>query len=296
MKKIIIYVFTLLALVACGNKSENNKEISTYDIPLNNNGNVINNLANQRSITDLKSIMTEAGLAQKNIDRFFEQVEFFNTNIPTSLLISEDYLKKDAIIDYQVYDMQDALFDKFSDFAGINCRITTFGLLSDKIKVADTSNPNLEITMIDNTSFDNAYVPTLSDEETNSFNKFYSPIPVTNENDPKKHIKAIEDFYKANGISFESSDKFSNISVFVPSNIEKDKNELFVGHTGVLFELNDGRIMLVEKLAFTSPYQVVVFNDRKQLAEYLNTIYDTSSKDYPIKPVIVENDKLLKSS
>ena len=83
------------------------------------------------------------------------------------------------------------------------------------------------------------------------------------------------------------------ISVFVFSNIDEDSNELFIGHTGLLFNMEDGRYMLVEKLAFTAPYQVVIFENKNDLYDYLMELYDFSNDEYPIKPIIFENDKVL---
>ena len=204
------------------------------------------------------------------------------------------YKKANEIPEYDIYTMQDDLFDNYPEFAGINCRITTFGLVSDMIKVENEDKINLSAVEIDNSSFKNPPVPTLKSDEINKFNKFYSAIKTSNTGDFKVHLEKIKDFWKENGISFPDSDKYSIISVYVFSSLDENDNELFVGHTGLLFPLKDGRIMLVEKLAFTSPYQAIIFKDRKDLYDYLMKLYDFSSESYPAKPLIFENNDLLK--
>lgn len=285
-KKILIVLVAILGLSAC--KDEN--------IPQNNDYKLLyNNLITEKSQKDLKSIMKESDISQGKIDRFFEQVNFFNTNVDNSLLVENDYKKANEIPDYDVYAMQDQLFEKYPEFAGINCRITTFGLVSDKIKVANEAKANRSAVEIDNSSFNNPPVATLEDSEISKFNKFYSAIKTSNTGDSKVHLEKIKDFWQENGISFPDNDKYSLISVYVFSSLDEDENELFVGHTGLLFPLEDGRLMLVEKLAFTSPYQAVIFKDKQDLYDYLMKLYDFSSEAYPAKPLIFENSKLLES-
>lgn len=284
-KKILILLLAILSLSACKNKN----------IPQNGEYKYIfNNLVTDKSKDDVKNKMKSSGISQKNIDRLFKQVDFFNANVDNSLLIEKDYKKANEIPEYDIYTMQDDLFDNYPEFAGINCRITTFGLVSDMIKVENEDKINLSAVEIDNSSFKNPPVPTLKSDEINKFNKFYSAIKTSNTGDFKVHLEKIKDFWKENGISFPDSDKYSIISVYVFSSLDENDNELFVGHTGLLFPLKDGRIMLVEKLAFTSPYQAIIFKDRKDLYDYLMKLYDFSSESYPAKPLIFENNDLLK--
>lgn len=287
MRKIFAIILTILALSSCTKKNEG--------ILPENDGNklVYTNLVTKKSKNDLKSIMKNTDLDKKNTNRFFKQVDFFNKQIDKNLLVNKDYEKADKIKDYDFYAIQDELFKKHPDFTGTNCRITTFGLVADKIKVANTKNPNLSVVEIDNTSFNSNLVPTLNKEEIEKFNKFYSAIPTENKNDENFQIKKIREFWKENGITFPNNNDYKVISVFVFSNIDEKTNELFIGHTGLLFNMKDGRYMLVEKLAFTSPYQTVIFENKNDLYDYLMDLYDFSNDEYSIKPIIFEDDKAL---
>ena len=287
MRKIFAIILTLLSLSSCTNKDKSS-------LPKNEGNKLVyTNLVTKKSKDDLKNIMLRTDLDNSNINRFFKQVDFFNKQVNKNLLVNKDYEKSDKIKDYDFYAIQDELYKKYPSFTGVNCRITSFGLVSDKIKVANTKNPNLSVVEIDNSSFKDSPIPTLNKNEIERFNKFYSAIPTDNKNDVDFQIKKIKDFWKKNGIEFPHSQDYSLISVFVFSNIDQDTNELFIGHTGLLFNTKDGRYILVEKLAFTAPYQAVIFNNKNDLYDYLIELYDFSNNQYPIKPLIFEDDKIL---
>jgi len=287
MKKILAVILSLICISAC-NKTTN-KAIE------NNDGKkmVYNNLQTKQSRNDLENIMSNTDLNKNNTERFFKQVNFFNKQVDKDLLVSKDYERADKIKDYDFYKIQEELYKKYPTFTGINCRITSFGLISDKINIKNTKNPNLSVVEIDNTSFEDNPVPTLEKEEIAKFNKFYSAIPTENKNDRDFQIEKIKDFWKDNGITINTGKNYNLISVFVFSNLDENNNELFIGHTGLLFNMEDDRYMLVEKLAFTAPYQVVIFENKNDLYNYLMELYDFSNDEYPIKPIIFEDDKVL---
>lgn len=285
MRKAFLLILTILSLSSCGESKE---------IPKNDGAKILyNNLVTKKSKDDLRRVFASTDIDSQKVDRFFGQVDFFNKNVSKDLLVKEDYQRADKAKDYDVYAMQDQLYKKNPEFTGINCRITTFGLVSDKIDINVTSNPNMSVVEIDNTSFSNSKLDTLDDDEIKKFNKFYSAIPTENKNDQEYQIQKIKNFWKENGITFHENNSYKIISVFEFSNIDENNNELFVGHTGLLFTLDDGRLMLVEKLAFTAPYQVVIFENENNLYDYLMELYDFSNDEYPIKPIIFKNDKIL---
>lgn len=285
MRKAFLLILTILSLSSC---------VESKEIPKNDGAKILyNNLVTKKSKDDLRRIFASTDIDSQKVDRFFGQVDFFNKSVSKDLLVKEDYQRADKAKDYDVYAMQDQLYKKNPEFTGINCRITTFGLVSDKIDINVTSNPNMSVVEIDNTSFSNSKLDTLDDDEIKKFNKFYSAIPTENKNDQEYQIQKIKNFWKENGITFHENNSYKIISVFEFSNIDENSNELFVGHTGLLFTLDDGRLMLVEKLAFTAPYQVVIFENENNLYDYLMELYDFSNDEYPIKPIIFKNDKIL---
>lgn len=55
--------------------------------------------------------------------------------------------------------------------------------------------------------------------------------------------------------------------------------------------MKDKKLLFVEKLSFSLPYQVLKFDNRKQLKNYLMGMYDTSWGQEEAKPFIMENTK-----
>lgn len=55
--------------------------------------------------------------------------------------------------------------------------------------------------------------------------------------------------------------------------------------------MKDKKLLFVEKLSFSLPYQVLKFDNRKQLKKYLMGMYDTSWGQEEAKPFIMENTK-----
>ena len=69
---------------------------------------------------------------------------------------------------------------------------------------------------------------------------------------------------------------------------------MFVGHTGVLINTNEG-FVFIEKYGFEQPYQVTLFKDKKEVKNYLfdrlKTSFTGEKQDYT--PIIMENNKLM---
>lgn len=281
MKKIIKILALLILLSSCSKGPvsfpENNKHMM-----------VISNLNTDKTLDEITETMETSGLSNDKVKRFKKEVKFFNKNIDNNLLLRDDYKQTDEIIDYDVYAMQDTMFEKFPEFPGINCRITTFGLVSDLLTIDQAKSSSNDATLIDNQAFENPPTPTLTDAEVKDFNNFYSMINLDKDSSREEDQEKISTYLSKYFTKFKEK-AYSVISVYVYSDIDPDVKEAFVGHTGLLLELEDNRIMLVEKLAFTAPYQAIIFEDRDDLYDYLMQIYDTSTPEYPNKPLIFEN-------
>ena len=68
------------------------------------------------------------------------------------------------------------------------------------------------------------------------------------------------------------------------------------GHTDmvrILIPGKNGKLLFVEKLSFSLPYQVLRFDNRKQLNRYLMSMYDTQWGQDSARPFVMENTQLL---
>lgn len=92
-------------------------------------------------------------------------------------------------------------------------------------------------------------------------------------------------------ISVKADAKVNASNLFMDQDALKHENELFIGHAGVLVPTKDKKLLFVEKLSFSLPYQVLKFDNRKQLKNYLMGMYDTSWGQEEAKPFIMENTK-----
>ena len=64
------------------------------------------------------------------------------------------------------------------------------------------------------------------------------------------------------------------------------------GHAGVLLDTGN-EILFFEKISFELPYQLIRFEDRDQLKEYLMRCYDVDTTGECASPFILENDRVL---
>ena len=106
----------------------------------------------------------------------------------------------------------------------------------------------------------------------------------------EEEIKKQKKAWKQNEVKI-SGTKASLITVVFHSSFGENENELFIGHAGVLVPTKDKKLLFVEKLSFSLPYQVLKFDNRKQLKNYLMGMYDTSWGQEEAKPFIMENTK-----
>ena len=122
------------------------------------------------------------------------------------------------------------------------------------------------------------------------FETLYSTLNTAYTTDVDTHIKKQKKAWKQNEVKI-SGTKASLITVVFHSSFGENENELFIGHAGVLVPTKDKKLLFVEKLSFSLPYQVLKFDNRKQLKNYLMGMYDTSWGQEEAKPFIMENTK-----
>ena len=81
------------------------------------------------------------------------------------------------------------------------------------------------------------------------------------------------------------------ISVYLNSKDEIDGNILFIGHTGLMYK-NQGKFYFLEKLSFQEPYQLLKFNSKKEIYDYLMKKYNQDMGEGTHEAIITENDKV----
>ncbi|STD11789.1 Uncharacterised protein [Dermatophilus congolensis] len=253
-------------------------------------------LAGPTSKAQLQAALTTAGVEKKRIDVLLKHADQFTAAIhPVKLsgtFIPLPFTKK-----YDVYDLQEKWNKKHPNFHGYNCRITAYSLMGPHITVGKNpaptpAHPDL---FLDEESLKTDPSALIGGQNINAFKNIFTTIPTTHTTSTKTHVETVQAAWKKRGVTFTGNTKARLISVFQHNNIDKD--DLFIGHTGVAFPQNDGRVLFVEKLAFQEPYVTTMFANRTELANYLFKQYDLNNPDLGLaKPIIMENDKLMEGA
>lgn len=282
-----ILVFTIvisILMCVCGCDDTNkktNKEIS------------FSNIIEKKDVDLLSTLFKESNISQKNGDKILSSIKDYNDTIGV------DLLNKDGIIDlssaipkYDDVKIDEMWLKKNDMFIGYNCRITAFQLMKDFITVEDISKSNDSSIFMDldalNYSKDNYF----SKDEMNKFKAIYSTIETTSSKDFNEQFKIQKDYWDSIGVKFNENNKISLISVYLHNHFSENENELIIGHTGILFNTEDGYVFF-EKLSFQLPYQMIRFNSKKELKQYLMSSYDIDTTGECCKPFILENNHLL---
>ncbi len=279
MKKIVVLflaVLLILSLAACADNS-----VIEY-----------NNIVSSDTQDELAQIMTLANISAERQQVFFNHVNHFNSIInEKSLVVDYEELNTD-ISRYDPYEMQDQWNAASPDFMGYNCRITAFGLFRDFVNIQANSEKREDMIIFDLVALEEDPSVLLSGNDKDAFSVLYSTVPTTLTKDVDTHIKNLKDDWKNRGISFSSGEKARLISVVLHDSYGEDDNCLFIGHTGVLIDM-DGKLCFIEKIAFQEPYQLTMFESRSQLNTYLMSKYDISYDQPTASPFIMENDSLM---
>lgn len=289
-----------MLLSACNNINSENSNIS--NTIASNEGSVwegpvnkadihltYSNLADEGSRNRAKNALSSAGVKEEDINKFFEAVGEYNNAVGLGNLTDSMTSINEAFPNYD----SDKLIDLWLDnggFVGRNCRITSYSLMKDFINVG---NPVIGDTTMLFSDFEGIDAKNIyNDAEVKDFKSIFSYIDVTKTMDVDIIAKEIKKDFENKQITF-NNDKMHMISVFMTLDDGTGKVQEFIGHTGVL--LNDGdKYLFIEKLAFQLPYQLVEFNNKQEVNDYLMGYYDNDTSGLIPKPVIFEDDHIMK--
>lgn len=280
---LIISIF-LITLTGCSNKSVKKEEEYKKDL-------TYSNLTDSSSQAEVKKAMKSAGILSENIDSFFQNVNYYNNAIEKKSLVKDGFVTIDSLEpEYDQSAMEEMWNTKNPEFIGYNCRITSFDLMKKMISVGNPDTKNSRELFMDEDALEHSPKKLFNKVEQEEFKSVFSFVPTENTKDISVHLNKVKEDWKNKDIKFLNKDKVSLISVFFHSD---EDNYLFIGHAGVLIPSEDGKLLFVEKLSFQEPYQVIKFNNRIELNDYLMNKYDISWDQPTAKPFIMENDQLL---
>ena len=306
--KRLILILTLMAVLTVGCSKKNDSKINnlksqnisknekvTESLPKEYLKSInYSNLADKDTQEKVKESLENTGIDSNSINLFFKSVNYYNEATQNEGLIKSGFINSNNINPtYDEVAIQKIWDKKNKNFPGFNCRITAFTFMKDYVKVEKPVVKTGEMLFMDVESLKNMPFELFSKNEKDKFVNLFSEIPTKATKDVKVHVENVKNVWKERGVTFNNS-KISMISVFFHFNDEPQENILFIGHVGILVPEKDGKLMFIEKLAFQQPYQVLKFNNRTELNDYLMNKYDTAWGQPVARPFIMENDELLK--
>lgn len=293
MKNILKILLTLtmaLLFVSCAPKTndtsnEKNKIDKQNETPNDKDDDTImyTNLSSDETKDELKNALLDKGLNEGDVDSFMSNLDTYNECADTSELASGFNKYSD---DVAYNNSMDKFTEKNPDLLGINCRITTFSLMKNSMDVNKELEDKSSVLDFDKKAISDKSL--LSEDEMKKFITYYAPINVKDEKANYEDLITKE--FSERGIKF-NNDKIKVISVYLNSKDEIDGNILFVGHTGLMYE-NQGKYYFLEKLSFQEPYQLLKFNSKKEIYDYLMKKYNQDMGEGTHEAIITENDKV----
>lgn len=293
MKNILKILLTLtmaLLFVSCAPKtndtSNEKNQIDKQDGTTDNKDDdtiMYTNLSSDETKDELKNALLDKGLNEGDVDSFMSNLDTYNESADTSELASS-FTKYSDDVAYN--NSMDKFTEKNPDFLGINCRITTFSLMKNSMDVNKELEDKSSVLDFDKKAISDKSL--LSEDDMKKFITYYAPINVKDEKANYEDLITKE--FSERGIKF-NNDKVKVVSVYLNSNDEIDGNILFVGHTGLIYE-DQGKCYFLEKLSFQEPYQLLRFNSKKEIYDYLMKKYNQDMGEGTHEAIITENDKI----
>lgn len=293
MKNILKILLTLtmaLLFVSCAPKTnDHGNEASQVDkqneTPNDKDDDTImyTNLSSDETKDELKNALLDKGLNEGDVDSFMSNLDTYNESADTSELASS-FTKYSDDVAYN--NSMDKFTEKNPGFLGINCRITTFSLMKNSMDVNKELEDKSSVLDFDKKAISDKTL--LSEDEMKKFITYYAPINVKDEKANYEDLITKE--FSERGIKF-NNDKVKVVSVYLNSKDEIDGNILFIGHTGLMYE-NQGKFYFLEKLSFQEPYQLLRFNSKKEIYDYLMKKYNQDMGEGTHEAIITENDKI----
>ncbi|QPK93995.1 DUF4300 family protein [Actinomyces sp. zg-332] len=251
------------------------------------------NLVDKDSQDQLRKYLKKADIADEKIESLLKDINEYNKLVGDKVGLVKTGFKTINSFSPIYEDDKIAEIWQNQGLVGYNCRITTFRLLSDFIKVKNPKIDDTSMLFSDKEAIETSNV--IPKEQENNFYSLFSYISTDDTDKVQTHLKAQQDSWRDKGVSFENKNA-SVISVVFNTNIEEkqDTAQLFIGHIGILLKGDNGEYIFLEKLSFTDPYQMLIFKNKQEVNDYLVTKYDNDTVSKTAPPFIMENANLMK--
>lgn len=270
-KRIIFFLAGLLVFVACGEKLKSEDEAIRE--------NTLSNMAGRASISYVEKNLKK-NLDGKNVNKFIKLVKDYNKRVDSDKLVAD--FTTNLRPPYDLGGLVDNFQKSKGDFPPSNCRMNTFLLLKDDMKISPHMNVDDALLFMDEEMLEKSKL--LTKDERKDFESVFSRVKTKTSKDSKVHANIMKKHLEK--IDFPKNAHM--LSVIIHDNLDGDY--LFIGHVGVLIKL-DGGYLFVEKLSFEEPYQAIKFKDKKEAYKYLYNKYENFKDPNTAPPFIMDNDE-----
>ncbi len=255
---------------------------------------VYSNLNGTESKMLLKKSLLKARIKEQTIDKFLAVVEDYNKSVGDVGLVESGFKTAPTVKDMASYDVikiDENWLKNHEEFIGYNCRMTVYMIAHDLITVNGKLDKENSFLFLDQDAMFLSNNELFTEEEINKFNTVFSTPSTDLVKDIDIHLEKYANHLEDKGIKYSNNQNISVISVLFHSDLD---NNLFIGHTGILVNnANEKGLLFVEKISFQEPYQMIKFNNRQEVSDYLMAKYDTEHGQPTAKPMILENGKLI---
>lgn len=283
MKKIYLTILILVAsLIGC-QKNEKIEEKRPEKITQTS----LSNMANDESLGFVKDRLMDAigenDQAKADVEKFIDIVKDYNKSVGEENLIGDFDPNINQTYEVGKFIANRERADK--KYPDTNCRINTFLLAKDIMKVQKSSDDvDDSMLFMDEEQLE---AGNIFDEETlERFKTFFARIPTVESKDPADHGKVMEEYFK----SWSFPENAHLLSIVI--NDVLDGNFLFIGHIGLLIEI-DGGYLFVEKISFEEPYQAIKFPDKISCYDYLREKFENYTDPETADPFLMDNGKFV---
>lgn len=275
-KRVFILLLSMISLGILGSSCARKK-------PRSQEGITVSNMADETAKNEVRKNL-ELSIRPDNVEHFIKELSDYNETIEKTSL-KEGFNSPENLV-YDLKTMGDLWLAKKGDFPGTNCRINAFMLLKDEIETGE-GEYDASLLFIDHDAILSGKI--FNQEDLEKFDRLFSKVKTEKTKDARIHAKRMEEYLS----EIKFSEKARLVSVVLHDDLDEDC--LFIGHTGVLVETEEG-YLFVEKLSFEEPYQALKFTEKEELYSYLLEKYGKYYGDTTAKPFIMENNKTVKFS
>lgn len=252
---------------------------------------VYTNLTDKDTQKEVCAELEKHGVTKEQTDTLVKWADDFNGRV-TGFSFQDGFqpLEKEGV-DYTNLVLENRETEDGEYVPEANCRLTSFLLMKNKIHTEKSQLEDDTYLMFDIEAIDLYDQFKMSPEEKADYICLFNWVPLEGADTEEEHLEKIEKTWKDREIQIEG-DGISLISVYLHSPLEDIR---FIGHTGVLLETEEG-LLFAEKYGPLYPFQAVKFADREELKEYLLGRPDLYGDETELEPIIMENDKVMKTS